>query len=520
MASIPVNNNLKVLTAIVNQTANAPDMQGSLNTKQEQAMQDSFGAVMNRVNSQNSQSQSSQAENKAASQTSASKASTPVSGKSLAAGIASAGQTPQKTGKDNAVNAGTKQSVPTKADRTVAKADTAEAENTVLENGQDAQQETVRDAADKMVEEVAQEMDVTPEEVEEAMEVLGLSVVQLLDPENMKQLLLTLSGNEDHLSIVTDAELYGHLQNLLGALSEGLEALQSELGLTQEDLSALIADMAVVESLDADGMEILEAPVTAPEQNGDTEPAGLEGMKDYAVTIHKDGETVEIKVTVDDASGEQTSKEAVTAADQTQPRHDARQNDQGASKGGRGEENAADSFPMQTPTQQPEVSEIPQQPILERFVSTEDIMNQIMEYMKINLKGDVQELEMQLHPASLGTVNIQIAAKDGMITAQFTAQNETVKAAIESQLVQLKTQFEEQGLKVDAVEVTVANYRFEQSFSGQSQNEEETAGGKKGRRKINLGELDLEELPEDMDDSERIAAEMMAASGNTVDYTA
>ena len=68
-------------------------------------------------------------------------------------------------------------------------------------------------------------------------------------------------------------------------------------------------------------------------------------------------------------------------------------------------------------------------------------------------------------PASLGSVNVQIAAKDGVITAQFTAQNETVKAAIESQLVQLRTQFEEQGIKVDAVEVTVANYRWNCFFS-------------------------------------------------------
>ena len=128
---------------------------------------------------------------------------------------------------------------------------------------------------------------------------------------------------------------------------------------------------------------------------------------------------------------------------------------------------------------------------------------------------------MQLHPASLGNVNVQIASKDGVITAHFTAQNEVVKNAIETQLVQLKTQFEEQGIKVSEVEVTVADYRFQQSFSGNEEHPgENQEGGKKGRRKINLNELDLEEMPEDMDDSERIAAEMMASNGNTVDYMA
>ncbi len=158
---------------------------------------------------------------------------------------------------------------------------------------------------------------------------------------------------------------------------------------------------------------------------------------------------------------------------------------------------------------------------MERFTSTEDIMNQIMEYMKINLKGDVQELELQLHPASLGNVHVQIAAKDGMLTAQFTAQNEVVKAAIESQLIQLKTQFEEQGIKVDSVEVTVGNYQFEQNFSGNEKHpRERQSTGKKTRRNINLSEIDLDDMPEDMDDSEKIAADMMAKSGNTVDYSA
>ena len=74
-------------------------------------------------------------------------------------------------------------------------------------------------------------------------------------------------------------------------------------------------------------------------------------------------------------------------------------------------------------------------------------MDQIVEYMKFNLKPDMQEMEMQLHPASLGTVHVQIAAKDGAITAQFAAQNETVKAVLETQMIQLKEQFEEQGIK-------------------------------------------------------------------------
>ena len=153
---------------------------------------------------------------------------------------------------------------------------------------------------------------------------------------------------------------------------------------------------------------------------------------------------------------------------------------------------------------------------------TNQIMDQIVEYMKINIKPETQELEMQLHPASLGTVHVQLAAKDGVITAQFAAQNATVKAVLETQMIQLKEQFEEQSIKVEAVEVTVANYAFGEQYGDQQDAaDQENGGTKKNARRINLNldEIEEEDLDE-LDDSERIAVEMMQANGSTVDYTA
>ena len=65
-------------------------------------------------------------------------------------------------------------------------------------------------------------------------------------------------------------------------------------------------------------------------------------------------------------------------------------------------------------------------------------MRQIMDYMKVSVKADSSELEMQLHPQSLGTLHIQMASRNGVVTANINAQNETVKAALQSQKVQLK----------------------------------------------------------------------------------
>ncbi|MDE5932867.1 MAG: flagellar hook-length control protein FliK [Lachnospiraceae bacterium] len=537
MANIPVNNNLSAFNRMVNTTASA---QGSQNapyanasyTKQEEALKDSFDMVMNRVNSQakpaadvQSGSQMTARTQTAAKTQTVAKAQTTAGSRTLSSGAAAVNNhTSQdtkvsETGSKMADKAGNdKVSGTVSNDETARDAveGTGAVENQV-ENGMADAQDAVTEAGEKLVEDIAEEMGVTPEEVVEAMEILGLSAIQLLDPENMKQLLMVISGNEDQLSIITDGELYGHLQNLLNTVSVSLNELEADLGLSEEELKALIAEMAATEDMSGAAENAEELAANA----GEPETATLEGMKDYAVTVHRDGDEVKVKVQVDDTGANQSVREEVTQTSEVQTRQETKSDNRESFADNRGEGSMQDAFMAQIPVEQPSVSEAAETQAMGRFTSTEEIMNQITEYIKINLKSDVQEMELQLHPASLGSVNVQLAARDGVITAQFTAQNETVKEAIESQLVQLKTQFEEQGIKVDAVEVTVANYRFEQNFSGKEENSGESSkNGKKGPRRINLNDMNLEELPEDMEDSERIAAEMMARSGNTVDYTA
>ena len=156
-------------------------------------------------------------------------------------------------------------------------------------------------------------------------------------------------------------------------------------------------------------------------------------------------------------------------------------------------------------------------------VNTQDIMRQIMDYMRVQIRPDQTSMEMQLHPASLGTLQIQVEAKGGVLTANFITQNEAVKAALESQMVQLQENFEQQGIKVEAIEVTVATHQFEQNLDQQGREGEQSGEMQEGRRprvrRLNLSGMDGI-MPEDLEEEDRIAAEMMAVNGGTVDYTA
>ena len=122
-------------------------------------------------------------------------------------------------------------------------------------------------------------------------------------------------------------------------------------------------------------------------------------------------------------------------------------------------------------------------------IDVQDIMNQITEFAKVNLSLENSSIEMQLNPENLGKVYLHIAAtKEGNITAELAVSSETVKTALEAQIADLRTSLNQQGIKVDAVEVTIASHEFErnleQNASGEEQqgSQREESGRTAGRR--------------------------------------
>ena len=104
-------------------------------------------------------------------------------------------------------------------------------------------------------------------------------------------------------------------------------------------------------------------------------------------------------------------------------------------------------------------------------------------------------MEMQLNPENLGKVYVNISSKEGMIHAQLAASNEAVRAALETQVADLRQNLNQAGVKVDAVEVTVASHEFEknleqnqESEKQQGERQQEQSGGR--RRNLNLSSLD------------------------------
>lgn len=380
-------------------------------------------------------------------------------------------------------------------------------------------QQAVEEAGRQLAKETAQQLDVSVEEVETAMEQLGLSYASLLNAENLTKLVLALSGEDSTLALLTNESLYGTVQNLLDSLNVLKTELMEQLSLTPEELSD------VIETVEA--REKSEQGVN--EQDPNLMEASKEEKEPAKITISVEQSTETVKLATDEKGNvvqvEGTISKETDKAAETQPEGQGRRqghgNEEGSSKGGFQTGNPLLDTLLQD---RMSAAEAPFESSASFMTpESQDIMNQILDYMKIQLKPDMNQLEMQLHPESLGTLHIQITSKGNEVTAQFHVQNEAVKAAIEGQIVELKEALREQGIKVEAVEVNVQSNAFESAlWQGQGRDENAYEDGERkssSRRSINLNALE-EDFEEEATEEDKLAAEMMKVNGGTVDYTA
>ena len=387
-------------------------------------------------------------------------------------------------------------------------------------------------AVSEVTKALQESLDMTKEDLERAMELLGLSSTELLQPANITALLVEVTGVEDSLALVTDAPLYETWQSLQETAGKLLEELADKLGVAPEEAAELLQNMTETAQQAAEGMGQL-----VTDENGDG--TVLQNLADTA-TDESIKQSIPSAETMVDGDATEAIPESVSAPEGASEEMDNRsegKNDQpGRRQGNTAESGNGDSSrisgsewnpamgqmeatgrPFQT--EQTQRTDFLQE--MSRANETEEIARQILDHMKVQVKEGVSELEMQLHPASLGNVHVLLVAKEGNITAQFTAQTEAVKAALESQMVQLREQFEEQGIKVDAVEVAVSNHQFEKQYQGDEQREFQRNDRNKVRtRRINLEELEDEELDLLLTDEEKLQADIMKKNGSTVDFTA
>lgn len=393
------------------------------------------------------------------------------------------------------------------------------------------QLEDTKDAFETGVKEILKdELGVSDEQVEDAMSILGLQWMDLLNPASLSQLVTQLTGTEDACSLLMSEEFTNIMQNtdaLVQNLSETLGISKDEWVALQNQLAELTADFNETVDMADGGVQEMAPQTDATITSQDTTVMAATVQMTHAT---EETQNVQPEEETEDAA----PVIQVNASEDAQTENNVSENASGemgepAAQSQKTKESSvnehAQNMEFQVRTEQQTVAPEEVNKVASRTtIDVQDIMNQITEFAKVNLSPENSSIEMQLNPENLGKVYLHIATtKEGNITAELAVSSEAVKTALEAQIADLRTSLNQQGIKVDAVEVTIASHEFErnleQNASGEEQqgSQREESGRTAGRR-LFRGELD--ELSGLMNEEEALAAQIMKDHGNTMDVTA
>ena len=110
-------------------------------------------------------------------------------------------------------------------------------------------------------------------------------------------------------------------------------------------------------------------------------------------------------------------------------------------------------------------------------VPEKEIINNLIKRFNVNPRLQTSKLTMQLHPAELGALKINILVNNDSIKANIVAQSQQVIETLEKHMPRLKTILESQGFSVDAFEITMEGDSskqgefFQEQFQSQQQSE-------------------------------------------------
>lgn len=451
---------------------------------------------------------------------------------------------------------------------------------------EDAAVQAVEDIAEGVADNVADELDITDEQLAEVMETLGLTYMDLLNPQVLEQVVEAVQEEMPDLELSLDAT--DIVAELIPQNEEVIAEALTDNGISMEEFSQFfqkvnegeielpeeIANLLPTQQpMNEDGAA---QPLFAMQPQEEPQPMPAEQpqvtMTETVKVIHISDDEMSatqttIETTVSTAGAAETQPQTQTdseagleedAFSESAPFANTEEvlSDEAESFGGETESNtsggqsqqpnmarqaaqttanamdmtAAQAFNPQTETTFAESLQEAQAPVTPYTTQqTADIMNQIVTQAATTITETVSRMEMELNPHNLGRMIMQVQQQEGVVTARLIAQNDNVRAALETQLAQLRESLEARGIKVDAVEVTVGTHEFERNLEegmaqqfaeGRQAEEGRESGGENRGRMRNLNRSELDGLAGELTEEEELAAAIMRDNGGTVDYTA
>lgn len=330
-------------------------------------------------------------------------------------------------------------------------------------------------------EKIADTLGITTDELDAALDKLNLTVWDLTDLQNAKQLAMVYENVEDVSELLVDNELSEKINDL------------------SEKLSQLVSD----------NMETVKTE-TVPV---DTQPTAkdMENPNENVEDTTRQEAPTEVADTSIKIKGEDIEKNL-----ENMQKDSGSENEQTTLEDKKSSEHPTTKFSSENVNVDGILQDLTDA-IVEKTDGVEEarIVSQIIDQINVNAKPGITSLEVQLYPEHLGKVIVEVSSKDGILNAKIAAETESAKNAIEGQLTLLKDSLNNQGIKVESVEVTIAGHGFEENLEKGNERNDSSSPKKRTIRKDLLDEIN------GIDTSEEITEEVkMQTIGNTVSYKA
>lgn len=332
-----------------------------------------------------------------------------------------------------------------------------------------------------------EKFNVTEDELYQVLDMLGLSLTDMFNQSDLMNVAVELTGAQDIAAVLTDEKLYVQIQEAFAELEQMKD------------------DVSLVQAIDTEQLQLLETHIetVVKADNAELEEPAVHEKIAFETELEEPVTTKQEPV-MEVISEKQKEGNLAQHQEQTMTGNEAFQ-----------------QFTGRLAQYTEQVMDVRGNEFAQQ-ADMEEIIRQVTDYVKVQVDAETTSLEMQLHPESYGKLNLQVSVREGVVTAKLAVENEMVRQALETQIVQLREDMNERGLKVDAVEVAIASHEFESNLEeGQENSKESSENEASGKRQINLREeaMSLAELAE-MSEAEALTRKIMLENGNSIDFSA
>ena len=267
-------------------------------------------------------------------------------------------------------------------------------------------------------------LDMTDEELERYLAENGMCVMDLLLQNNLADFVADVAADGDSLKLITDSNLSETFSELGDELKKLVATAAQDMDISVEELNKYIQSTDFTDVSNAEPAD----EVVDIQSTDFTDVSNAESADEVVGTIDKTADTDELLSRRQNNPELENNGSAVEEPELgLEDKITVASSEDDASQSGtfqKSDESLSGQF-LNTLIENVDNAVQAKEDFKGYSVNSENIVRQLVDAIKVNVNSSFSEMELQLQPENLGKLNLVIASRGGIITAQFIDRKST-----------------------------------------------------------------------------------------------